>query len=80
MESADGALERMGSEYKDQDKAPVANDALSVFGQFEANTETAAFNYGLNRFFTTGVAARRLTEGFRARIASDLDNDQNTTK
>ena len=79
MESSDGMLERMGSKFRDmKSNAPVANDALSVFGQFEANTETAAFNYGLNRFFTTGVAARRLTEGFRARIADDLGNGKAT--
>lgn len=81
MESEDGVLKRLGSQLFDTTlNNPVATDALSVFGQFEANTETAAFNYGLNRFFTTGVAARRLTEGFRARIAKDLGDDKTTTK
>jgi len=80
MESPDGTLTRMGSKFFDgkSDGALTATDALSVFGQFAANSETAAFNYGLNRFFTTGVAARRLTEGFRARIADDLGNGKAT--
>lgn len=79
MENSDGSLKRMGSTFTPKESQnATANDALSVFGQFEANTDTAAFNYGLNRFFTTGVAARRLTEGFRLRIANDMSSGKAT--
>ena len=77
---ADGSLSRIGG--RDQlgaDGKPVKNvpdsresDAFSVFGQFEADTDTSALHYGLNRFFTTGIAARTLTEGFSSAIAADL--------
>jgi hypothetical protein len=45
-------------------------DALSVFGQFQVNSNTNAKtpNVGLGRFFATGQAARRLTEGYRAKL------------
>lgn len=77
---ADNSLTRLGG--RDQigaDGNPVKgpsdsreSDAFSVFGQFEAETETGAVRYGLNRFFTTGIAARTLTEGFSSAIARDL--------
>ena len=39
-------------------------DALSVFGQFKAQTGTNSIDFGLGRFFTTGLAARNLADGF----------------
>jgi hypothetical protein len=47
-------------------------DAFSVFGQFEGNTETTSVRFGLNTFFTTGIAARSLTDGYKAAIAREL--------
>lgn len=77
MKSGNGTLLRLGSSFKKESATDfTSNDALSVFGQFEASTETVAFNYGLNRFFTTGVAARRLTEGLRAHIAAELAKEK----
>lgn len=77
MKNGDGILQRLGSSFKKESATDfTSNDALSVFGQFEASTETVAFNYGLNRFFTTGVAARRLTEGLRAHIAAELAKEK----
>lgn len=82
---ADGSLTRLGG--RDQigaDGKPVKGpedsreaDAFSVFGQFEADTDTSALHYGLNRFFTTGIAARTLTEGFSSAIAADLQAARN---
>lgn len=77
---ADGSLTRLGgrdqvgADGKTVDKVPDSreSDAFSVFGQFEADTDTSALHYGLNRFFTTGIAARTLTEGFSSAIAADL--------
>jgi hypothetical protein len=37
-----------------------ALDTLSVLGQFKADTETSRLNVGLERYFSTGVAARYL--------------------
>lgn len=45
-------------------------DAFSVVGQFAADTATNAPDVGLNRFFATGVAAQKLSEGLRSRIAA----------
>ncbi len=39
-------------------------DALSVFGQFKAQTGTNSIDFGLGRFFSTGLAARNLADGF----------------
>lgn len=46
-------------------------DAYSVLGQFEfdkENSTSAAIQVGLGKFFTTGVAARRLSEGFKEKL------------
>jgi len=53
----------------------VEADALSVFGQFKVDTETASVQFGLSRFFTTGMAARNLAEAFKAAIARELKAD-----
>lgn len=47
-----------------------ANDSYSVVGQFSADTATNAPDVGLNRFFATGVAAQKLSEGLKTRIAA----------
>jgi len=44
-------------------------DALSVFGQFEATTESGALpNAGLGKFFATGTAAAHLAQGFQHKL------------
>jgi hypothetical protein len=45
------------------------NDALSVLGQFEVTTAGGTqVSAGLGTFFSTGLAARNLAEGFRDKL------------
>lgn len=73
IRSADGSSERLGGRHRRRGRVPeYEDDALSVFGQFKVDTATEAVQFGLRRFFTTGMAARRLTEGVKAVIAREL--------
>ncbi|HSF93710.1 MAG TPA: hypothetical protein VLA52_01690 [Thermohalobaculum sp.] len=45
----------------------LTEDAYSTFGQFEATTEGS--KVGLGKFFATGVAAQRLSEGFACGVS-----------
>lgn len=84
---ADGSVTRLGGrEQIGADGKPLKSpadsresDAFSVFGQFETDTETGTLHYGLNRFFTTGIAARTLTEGYSAAIARGLQGNAKDT-
>lgn len=77
IRSADGAVRRLGGRHGAQGPAlPYEDDALSVFGQFRVDTATEAVQFGLRRFFTTGMAARRLSEGFKGVIARELQAEQ----
>src|SRR5437868_6958038 len=89
-QGADFVLGYKGSDFaivpvvaiqKDGNTAPikaVANtgysDALSVFGQFKANsgTDPKAPKIGLGKFFATGQAARRLADGFAVGMGDRL--------
>ena len=44
-------------------------DSLSVLGQFEANAKATDVGASLGTFFATGLAARKLAEGFSDRLA-----------
>jgi len=45
-------------------------DALSVLGQFDVNTNAGtAVGVGLGKFFATGTAASKLAEGFKYKLA-----------
>ncbi|WP_298619867.1 hypothetical protein [uncultured Zoogloea sp.] len=55
-------------------------DAYSVFGQFSASTQAQSIDYGLSRFFSTGLAARNLADGFEALIERQLKTDSATAK
>lgn len=77
IRSADGSSARLGGRHGEQGAEPdYEDDALSVFGQFKVDTATEAVQFGLRRFFTTGMAARRLTEGVKAVIARELQAEQ----
>ncbi len=53
-------------------KAEVGHeDALSVFGQFELNSDTKQANVGLGKFFATGLAAKVLADGFKEKLAKE---------
>jgi hypothetical protein len=43
-------------------------DSLSVLGQFEASGSAKDVGASLGTFFSTGLAARHLAEGFKARL------------
>ena len=45
-------------------------DSLSVLGQFEANAKATDVGVSLGTFFSTGMAARNLAEGFADRLAN----------
>jgi len=44
-------------------------DALSVLGQFELNSSATQANVGLGKFFATGMAAKTLADGFKAKLS-----------
>lgn len=47
------------------------NDALSVLGQFQVNTNGGATTtIGLGKFFATGAAASQLADGFRTELSN----------
>lgn len=55
-------------------------DAYSVLGQFSASTQTQSIDLGLSRFFSTGLAARNLADGFEALIDRQLKADNAASK
>jgi len=48
----------------DQTVSGEDKDAFSVLGQFDLKAGASPANTGLGKFFATGVAARRLADGF----------------
>lgn len=77
IRSADGSSARLGGRHGGEGPEPdYEDDALSVFGQFKVDTATETVQFGLQRFFTTGMAARRLTEGVKAVVARELQAQQ----
>lgn len=44
-------------------------DTLSVLGQFQVDAEGSTQKVGLGKFFATGLAARILADGFKARLS-----------
>ena len=48
-------------------------DAFSVLGQFELVTEGQQAKVGLGKFFATGLAARRLADGFASALSNDTE-------
>lgn len=66
------ALGSEGNQHKWQ-----AKDAYSVLGQFKADTSTNAPDIGLDRFFATGVAAQKLSQGLQQRISAFISAQTN---
>ena len=52
-------------------------DALSVIGQFELNTQGKTVDVGLGKFFATGLAAKRLADGFAGKLKQTKENEEN---
>lgn len=44
-------------------------DTLSVLGQFEVEADGTAAKVGLGKFFATGLAAKTLADGFKAKMS-----------
>ena len=44
-------------------------DALSVLGQFELSADAKQVEAGLGKFFATGIAAKTLADGFKAKLS-----------
>ncbi|MEW9799281.1 hypothetical protein [Alteromonas sp. CYL-A6] len=53
------------------DKGVRFKDALSVLGQFEANTSSTSGDVGLGKFFATGAAAKTLADGFKKKLEGE---------
>ena len=49
---------------------PIDEDALSVLGQFtfDAKQDSGTFDSGLGKFFSTGSAAQKLSDGFKVKL------------
>lgn len=64
---SDGSVTQVESHafggQRDGDARPD-KDALSVLGQFDVSTEGQTAKIGLGKFFATGLAAKRLADGF----------------
>ena len=50
-------------------------DALSVLGQFEVNAKAANTGVSLGKFFATGVAAQKLSDGFASKLGKEPDTE-----
>jgi hypothetical protein len=56
-----------------QGSTSADHDAYSTFGQFDVTAKGA--EVGLGKFFATGIAARRLADGFACEISRGTDSD-----
>ncbi|HCH5320672.1 hypothetical protein [Vibrio parahaemolyticus] len=55
-------------------------DALSVFGQFELNTDAKNAEIGLGKFFATGLAAKKLADGFAHKMGLPPTTESSSTE
>jgi len=70
---AGGTYTQLAAKVTADDNAS-GSDAFSVLGQFDANTDAKTAKVGLGKFFATGIAARRLADGFSRRLANEGGN------
>ncbi|HEX6142396.1 MAG TPA: hypothetical protein VFZ01_06745 [Geminicoccaceae bacterium] len=49
-------------------------DAFAVLGQFEVDTNGTEAEVGLGKFFATGLAARRLADGFACALSEGAES------
>lgn len=64
----DGTVTQLDAVVDGDDK-----DAFSVLGQFEVDTAGTEAKVGLGKFFATGLAARRLGDGFACALSEGTD-------
>lgn len=55
-------------------------DALSVLGQFEVNTDGKQVQVGLGKFFATGLAAKRLADGFAHKLGYPKETEEQSER
>jgi hypothetical protein len=70
----DGVVSQLESHVFGEDRSASGQpdkDAFSVLGQFELVTEGQQAQVGLGKFFATGLAARRLADGFASALSND---------
>lgn len=60
-----GSIDKPGEHY---------DDALSVIGQFNAGASAATPTANLGKFFATGMAAKRLADGFAHQLGNAPKN------
>ena len=68
----------------------LTEDALSVLGQFKFGTDEngesssgsggSSINVGLGKFFATGLAAKKLADGFASQLSGQAKNDEDPKK
>ena len=56
----------------------ASQDAMSVIGQFEVNSETKDADVGLGKFFATGIAAQQLATGFKNKLQGKSETETDT--
>lgn len=59
-----------GTNAQLKSKAETHEDALSVLGQFELNSDAKQVDVGLGKFFATGMAATKLADGFKNKLSN----------
>ncbi|WP_139367779.1 hypothetical protein [Enterovibrio nigricans] len=59
-------------------KSTVGNsqDAMSVLGQFDVNSNNEGAGAALGKFFATGIAAQQLATGFKNSFSSERSNNE----
>jgi len=73
--SADVACDDTGAE-----RVCGGKDAFSVLGSFEVNADALARGVALGKFFTTGIAARSLAQGFQGAVSGAAGTQSAATK
>ncbi|MEM9010727.1 MAG: hypothetical protein AAGE18_05825 [Pseudomonadota bacterium] len=68
-----GAARKIYATGSDDGESGPPQDALSTFGSFSGDTSTGQVQLGV--FFATGVAAQRLSEGFRCGVGQGRPSD-----
>ena len=74
VKQADGNSTQLNSSANEEPGQDF-RDSLSVIGQFELNTQGKAVDVGLGKFFATGLAAKKLADGFAAKLKQAAEKE-----
>lgn len=64
-----------GSSYLGSTSGDEFEDAFSVLGQFQVDSESTTGSVSLGRFFSTGSAAKSLADGYSCKLAGGPAKD-----